>query len=194
MSPASNQQTIHIQSQPHTPATTVVPPTLINYTLDMAFGRPTAADVGDGTMPYDSNIQAFMAMPTSHRVALAEPYDVDYVDTFSSVLKPTMVRVILSLTQPSGFEDFQRPQYVCKLHKVIYGLKQDVVIYMLVYMDDIVIMESSQNVIDTLVRALSGSFLIKDLGRLHYFIGIEVVHNSGGITLMQHKYATDLLH
>ena len=131
------------------------------------------------------------------------------------------------MQQPPGFEDSQRPQYVCRLQKAIYGLKQsprawfswlsdklfqlgfrsskadtslfvfhhgDVVIYMLVYVDDIVITGSSQKVIDTLVRALSRSFPIKDLGRLHYFLGIEVVHNSGGITLMQHKYATDLLH
>ena len=44
------------------------------------------------------------------------------------------------------------------------------------------------------MRNLSLSFPIKDLGRLHYFLGIEVTHNSGGITLFQHKYASDLIH
>ncbi|XP_020251846.1 uncharacterized protein LOC109829137 [Asparagus officinalis] len=69
-----------------------------------------------------------------------------------------------------------------------------VTIYMLVYVDDIVVAGSSQSAVDQLLRALSSSFPIKDLGQLHYFLGIEVVYNSGGITLMQHKYASDLLH
>ena len=69
-----------------------------------------------------------------------------------------------------------------------------VVIYMLVYVDDIIIVGSSKQVVDKLVCALSSSFPLKYLGRLNYFLGIEVVHNSGDITLLQHKCATDLLY
>ena len=69
-----------------------------------------------------------------------------------------------------------------------------ILIYMLVYVDDIVITGSSKSAIDKLVQALACSFPIKDLGRLSYFLGLEVIHNSGGITLLQHKYAIDLLH
>lgn len=65
---------------------------------------------------------------------------------------------------------------------------------MLVYVDDIVIACSSQLLVDRLVHCLSSSFPIKDLGRLTYFLGIEAAHNSRGITLMQRKYALDLLH
>lgn len=68
------------------------------------------------------------------------------------------------------------------------------IIYMLVYVDDIVIVGSSKEIVDHLVRKLSLSFPIKDLGRLNYFLGIEVNHNSGGVTLLQHKYALDLVH
>lgn len=67
-------------------------------------------------------------------------------------------------------------------------------IYMLVYVDDIVIVGSSQAIVDQLVRNLFDSFPVKDLGKLTYFLGIEVTYNSGGITLLQHKYASDLLH
>ncbi|KAL7611293.1 hypothetical protein Lser_V15G10358 [Lactuca serriola] len=65
---------------------------------------------------------------------------------------------------------------------------------MLVYVDDIVITGSSPLVIDKLVSDLSATFPVKDLGQLTYFLGIEVLHNSGDITLMQRKYANDLLH
>ena len=70
----------------------------------------------------------------------------------------------------------------------------DITIYMLVYVDDIVIVGSSQKVVDQLIHRLFVSFPIKDLGRLKYFLGIKVAHNSGGITLLQHKYASGLLH
>ena len=77
----------------------------------------------------------------------------------------------------------------------LFILINDVVsIYMLVYVDDIIIFGSSQAAIDKLIRALALSFPIKDLGQLKYFLGIEVLHNSGGITLLQRKYASDLLH
>lgn len=44
-----------------------------------------------------------------------------------------------------------------------------------------------------LLQRLSAKFPVKDLGSLHYFLGIEVLPNSGGITLKQKKYAMDLL-
>ena len=77
---------------------------------------------------------------------------VNYFETFSPVIKPATVRVVLSLVvmnqwkvrqvdvnnaflngelteevfmcQPEGFFDNQKPSYVCKLHKSLYGLKQ----------------------------------------------------------------------
>ena len=47
-------------------------------------------------------------------------------------------------------------------------------IYMLVYVDDIVIAGSTSAVVDRLVQSLSDSFPIKDLGQLEYFLGLEV--------------------
>lgn len=37
-------------------------------------------------------------------------------------------------------------------------------------------------------------FPVKDLDPLHYFHGVEVVRDSGGMTLSQGKYATNLLY
>jgi hypothetical protein len=67
-------------------------------------------------------------------------------------------------------------------------------IYMLVYVDDIVIVGSTPEVVDHLVHSLYATFPIKDMGKLDYFLGLEASYNSGGMTLTQRKYALDLLH
>jgi histone deacetylase 1/2 len=78
-------------------------------------------------------------------------YGIDYGDTFSPVVKPATIRVVLSLAvsqgwslrqldvsnaflhgyleedvymkQPPGYEDKRFPGYICKLDKALYGLK-----------------------------------------------------------------------
>jgi hypothetical protein len=50
---------------------------------------------------------------------------------------------------------------------------------MLVYVDDIVIAGSTPAVVEGLVRSLSDTFPIKDLGTLEYFLGLEASYNSG---------------
>jgi histone deacetylase 1/2 len=66
-------------------------------------------------------------------------------------------------------------------------------IYVLVYVDDIIVTSSSDAAIDILLKELNVHFSIKDLGELHFFLGIEVTRSSHGLVLTQHKYATDLL-
>ncbi|XP_020084893.1 uncharacterized protein LOC109707771 [Ananas comosus] len=43
------------------------------------------------------------------------------------------------------------------------------------------------------VQALSGRFSLKDLGDLHYFLGVEVIPTTQGLFLTQHKYIRDIL-
>lgn len=45
---------------------------------------------------------------------------------------------------------------------------------MLVYVDDLIITSSSLFAVDALLHQLHCAFSIKDLGPLHYFLGIEV--------------------
>lgn len=81
-----------------------------------------------------------------------EQFSLDYTETFSLVFKATTVRVILGvatkfswamkqpdvsnaflhgyleeviyMSHPRGFVDATKPDYVCKLHKLMYGLRQ----------------------------------------------------------------------
>ncbi|KAG8486268.1 hypothetical protein CXB51_019636 [Gossypium anomalum] len=66
-------------------------------------------------------------------------------------------------------------------------------IYVLVYVDDIVVTGTSFPAIDKFVTELHDRFSLKDLGRLNYFLGIEVTYSSNGVFLIQQKYIQDLL-
>jgi histone deacetylase 1/2 len=65
--------------------------------------------------------------------------------------------------------------------------------FILVYVDDIIVTGSAMSAIQTLLRDLQSVFALKDLGDLHFFLGIEVRRESDGITLSQSKYVGDIL-
>jgi hypothetical protein len=65
--------------------------------------------------------------------------------------------------------------------------------FMLIYVDDIIVTSSSQEVVVALLEDLKKDFALKDLGDLHYFLGIEVKRDKEGLVLSQEKYAKDIL-
>ena len=67
------------------------------------------------------------------------------------------------------------------------------IVYLLVYVDDIIVTGSNNSLINVIIASLATRFSIKDLGDLHYFLGIKVTRNSHGLHLMQSKYISDLL-
>ncbi|GKG02664.1 ribonuclease H-like domain-containing protein, partial [Tanacetum coccineum] len=67
-------------------------------------------------------------------------------------------------------------------------------IALLMYVDDIVIIGSDVDGINEFKLFLSTKLLIKDLGSLKYFLGIEVIDNDLGLCMTQRKYCIELLH
>lgn len=63
----------------------------------------------------------------------------------------------------------------------------------LVYVDDLLLTGNDQFFINTVKTRLHDTFSIKDLGPLHYYLGIEILRNSSGIVMTQRKYALELL-
>ncbi|KAK0572541.1 hypothetical protein LWI29_033229 [Acer saccharum] len=179
---------------------------------------------------------------------------IDFTETFSPVVKPVTVRLILTIavtndwplrqldvnnaflqgslsddvymSQPPGFVDAALPHHVCKLRKAIYGLRQAPrawynelrtfllatgfinsqcdtslfilrrsghTLYLLVYVDDIIVTGSANSQVWEFIAALALRFSLKDLGQLSFFLGVEATHSASGIFLSQQKYIRDLL-
>jgi histone deacetylase 1/2 len=66
-------------------------------------------------------------------------------------------------------------------------------VYVLVYVDDIIVASSSPEATRALLDDLQKDFALKDLGDLHYFLGIEVKKQKEGLVLTQQRYAADIL-
>ncbi|WVZ57430.1 hypothetical protein U9M48_007816 [Paspalum notatum var. saurae] len=71
--------------------------------------------------------------------------------------------------------------------------KGSTMIYMLIYVDDIIVTSSSKEAVSALLMDLKGEFALKDLGNPNFFLGIEVKRNKDSILLSQGKYASEIL-
>ena len=66
-------------------------------------------------------------------------------------------------------------------------------VFVLVYVDDIIVANFSPEATETLLKDLQKEFALKDLGKLHYFLGIEEKKVDDGLLLSQGRYAADIL-
>ncbi|KAM3317911.1 hypothetical protein ACQJBY_035560 [Aegilops geniculata] len=133
----------------------------------------------------------------------------DFTDTLAPVVKPGTIRAVLQLAvsrawpvhqldvsnaflhghldeqvfcqQPTGFVDTAYPDH------------GPATAYLLLYVDDIILTASSPALLQHITARLGTEFALKDLGALHYFLGIEVVRRATGFFLHQQKYAYELL-
>ncbi|GJU57823.1 ribonuclease H-like domain-containing protein [Tanacetum coccineum] len=67
------------------------------------------------------------------------------------------------------------------------------VVYLLIYVDDIVLTASSTDLLQRIISSLHKEFDMTDLGALNYFLCISVTRDSTGMFLSQKKYAMELL-
>ena len=182
---------------------------------------------------------------------------IDYNDVFSPVVKHSSIRTFFGIVamhdleleqldmktaflhgeleeeiymdQPEGFIVPGKEDFVCKLKKSLYGLKQSPrkwykrfdsfmishgfersqydscvyikfvdgsPIYLLLYVDDMLIAAKSKKEITTLKAHLSSEFEMKDLGAAKKILGMEITRNrdSRVLFLSQHNYIKKVLH
>jgi hypothetical protein len=82
----------------------------------------------------------------------------------------------------------------CKSDPNVYMLRMvDSLLLLVMYVDDLLIIGCSTSTIVVVKRILHDRFLMKDMGPLHFFLGLEISQDASGIKLSQAKYARDLL-
>ncbi|KAJ0494829.1 putative RNA-directed DNA polymerase [Helianthus annuus] len=68
-----------------------------------------------------------------------------------------------------------------------------ILVYMLVYVDDIILTGNNPQLINNTIKRLSTTFALQDMGRLSYFLGIEVIPKGNDLLLSQQKYVHDII-
>ena len=71
--------------------------------------------------------------------------------------------------------------------------QQSSLIYLLLYVDDIIVTGNNPSLLDSFTRKLHSEFATKDLGSLSYFLGLEASPTPDGLFISQLKYARDIL-
>uniref|UniRef100_A0A803NSQ7 Uncharacterized protein n=1 Tax=Cannabis sativa TaxID=3483 RepID=A0A803NSQ7_CANSA len=158
-------------------------------------------------------------------IAVTKGWDIGQLDINNAFLNGTLVEDVY-MAQPEGFVEKGKEDYVCKLNKSLYGLRQaprawfeklkntlsswkfknskadtslffyktdTVIILVLIYVDDIIVTGNDSKRVKQFIDELNKRFTLKDLGPLHFFLGIEVYRDETGIYLTQTRYIEELL-
>jgi hypothetical protein len=77
----------------------------------------------------------------------------------------------------------------------LYMVSEGEMIIIAAYIDDIVLAGKSDQRLAEVKQALANQFQVKDMGELHYFLGVKVVQDkeSGDVWIGQPAYATSVL-
>lgn len=76
---------------------------------------------------------------------------------------------------------------------LFYEKIHSITIFLLAYVDDILIAGNDSSLIQSIISDLDKSFSLKSLGPVQYFLWFEVVRTTSSLHLNQIKYTIDLL-
>jgi hypothetical protein len=78
-------------------------------------------------------------------------------------------------------------------HSLFIYRQQSDMAYILLYMDDIILITSTHALRKSIMSLLASEFAMKDLGPLSYFLGIDVSRHPDGLFLSQSTYASKII-
>ncbi|GKD89091.1 retrovirus-related pol polyprotein from transposon TNT 1-94 [Tanacetum coccineum] len=108
------------------------------------------------------------------------------------------------VSQPNGFVDKDNPNHVYKLKKSLYGLKQaprawyemldgKELLLVQIYVDDIIFAASTPELCDLFSKIMCSKFKMSMMGKISFFLGLQISQSPRGIFINQSKYALESL-
>ncbi|GJW29376.1 retrovirus-related pol polyprotein from transposon TNT 1-94 [Tanacetum coccineum] len=108
------------------------------------------------------------------------------------------------VSQPDGFVDKDNPYHVYKLKKALYGLKQALrtwydmldgkeLLLVQIYVDDIIFAASTPELCDLFSKIMCLKFKMSMMGKISFFLGLQISQSPRGIFINQSKYALESL-
>ncbi|GJX11361.1 retrovirus-related pol polyprotein from transposon TNT 1-94 [Tanacetum coccineum] len=104
------------------------------------------------------------------------------------------------VSQPDGFVNLDNLNHVYKLKKALYGLKQaprawegKELLLVQIYVDDIIITASTPELCDLFAKIMCSKFKMSMMGKISFFLGLQISQSLRGIFINQSKYALESL-
>eukprot|EP00253_Pinus_taeda_P036617 PITA_36617 len=124
-------------------------------------------------------------------------WEIHQMDVKTTILND-LIEEEVYIEQPKGFETHEKKSHKMGFVKsdadpnLYYLVVENEPPILVLYVDDLFLAGSSRLIKDC-KENLATEFDMKDLGQMHYFLGLEVWQQKGGIFLGQGRYATDIL-
>nr|GEX28922.1 hypothetical protein [Tanacetum cinerariifolium] len=129
---------------------------------------------------------------------------IDFEESFAAVARLEAIRIFLAYVahknMPDGFVDQDNPNHVYKLKKAFYGLKQALrarngndLLLVQIYVDDIIFAASTHELCDLFANLMCSKFKMSMMGKILFFLGLQISQSPRGIFIDQSKYALESL-
>nr|GEY64967.1 hypothetical protein [Tanacetum cinerariifolium] len=111
------------------------------------------------------------------------------------------LREVVYVSQPEGFVDQDNANHVYKLKKSHYGLKQapsvwkvghDILLVQ-IYVDDIIFASTAPALCDKFANTMSSKFNMSMMGKMSFFLELQISQSHGGIFINQSKYTLEII-
>ncbi|XP_052479605.1 uncharacterized mitochondrial protein AtMg00810-like [Gossypium raimondii] len=153
----------------------------------------------------------------------SQEFGIDYKEVFAPVARHDTIRLVIALAAQNSWPIFQQdvkstflhgdlneqvfvkqpPGYIKigEEHKCPYeytffvkmGNDGKQLLMVCLYVDDLIFTGNDQIMFDKFKKSMMAEFDMLDLGRMHYFLGIEVAQSDTDIFISQRKYAQEIL-
>ncbi|GJT03319.1 retrovirus-related pol polyprotein from transposon TNT 1-94 [Tanacetum coccineum] len=110
------------------------------------------------------------------------------------------------VSQPEGFVDQNNPSHVYKLKKALYSLKQALldptlftrhsgnnILLVQIYVDDIIFASTNTAMCDEFAKQMTTKFKMSMMGKMSFFLGLQISQSPRGIFINQSKYASEIV-
>ncbi|GKE97877.1 copia protein [Tanacetum coccineum] len=105
------------------------------------------------------------------------------------------------VSQPEGFVDLDNPNHVYRPKKALYGLKQAPrtwkegkdILRVQIYIDDIIFASTDHTLCDVFAEIMSSKFKMSMMGKMSFFLGLQISQSPKGIFINQSKYAIEII-
>ncbi|CAL2259665.1 unnamed protein product [Prunus armeniaca] len=132
----------------------------------------------------------------------SQQHGIDYTEVFAHVARLDTIHLVIALAAQRQWTIYQLDVKSAFLHGELneevfveqpQTAKEGIILILSLYVDDLIFTGNDESMFVEFKRSMMLEFDMTDLGKIRYFLGIEVMQRTDGIFISQKKYALEVL-